>query len=125
MALYVVKRDGREEPVAFDKITARIKKLSYGLSQEFCDPVRATASDDDDFNFIIIIRSLCNGAQKIQKSPRICQPRARPGRRRGRTEGENSFEMNISSSFAPLSAGGFARERPPRPCGGQIDRWSF
>jgi hypothetical protein len=44
MALYVVKRDGREEPVAFDKITARIKKLSYGLSQEFCDPVRA--SDD-------------------------------------------------------------------------------
>ena len=38
--LYVVKRDGREEPVAFDKITARIKKLAYGLSQEFCDPVR-------------------------------------------------------------------------------------
>merc|ERR1712216_276516 len=37
--LYVVKRDGREEPVAFDKITARIKKLAYGLSQEFCDPV--------------------------------------------------------------------------------------
>ena len=42
--LYVVKRDGREEPVAFDKITARIKKLAYGLSQEFCDPVRAHTS---------------------------------------------------------------------------------
>ena len=39
--MYVIKRDGREEPVAFDKITARIKKLSYGLSAEFCDPVRA------------------------------------------------------------------------------------
>ena len=42
--LYVVKRDGCEEPVAFDKITARIKKLAYGLSQEFCDPVRAHTS---------------------------------------------------------------------------------
>jgi hypothetical protein len=42
--LYVVKRDGREEPVAFDKITARIKKLAYGLSQEFCDPVRDSRS---------------------------------------------------------------------------------
>ena len=40
MAMYVVKRDGRQEPVHFDKITARISKLSYGLNQEFCDPVR-------------------------------------------------------------------------------------
>ena len=44
-AMYVIKRDGREEPVAFDKITARIKKLSYGLSAEFCDPVRARLCD--------------------------------------------------------------------------------
>lgn len=29
--MYVVKRDGRKEPVKFDKITARIKKLCYGL----------------------------------------------------------------------------------------------
>jgi ribonucleoside-diphosphate reductase subunit M1 len=35
----VVKRDGRHEMVHFDKITARLKKLSYGLSQEHCDPV--------------------------------------------------------------------------------------
>lgn len=27
----VVKRDGRQQPVKFDKITARIKKLAYGL----------------------------------------------------------------------------------------------
>lgn len=39
MAMYVVKRDGRQEPVHFDKITARINKLAYGLNQEFCDPV--------------------------------------------------------------------------------------
>ena len=29
--MYVVKRDGRREAVKFDKITARIQKLSYGL----------------------------------------------------------------------------------------------
>ncbi|KAG1334762.1 putative Ribonucleoside-diphosphate reductase large subunit [Cocos nucifera] len=37
--MYVLKRDGRQESVHFDKITARLKKLSYGLSQEHCDPV--------------------------------------------------------------------------------------
>lgn len=37
--MYVIKRDGRKEPVRFDKITARLKKLSYGLSKELCDPV--------------------------------------------------------------------------------------
>lgn len=38
--MFVVKRDGRKEPVHFDKITARITKLSYGLNPDFCDPVR-------------------------------------------------------------------------------------
>lgn len=37
--MFVVKRDGRREPVHFDKITARITKLSYGLNSDFCDPV--------------------------------------------------------------------------------------
>ncbi|KAJ9670926.1 hypothetical protein PVL29_027087 [Vitis rotundifolia] len=37
--MYVVKRDGRQESVHFDKITARLKKLSYGLSIDHCDPV--------------------------------------------------------------------------------------
>ncbi|KAK3018024.1 hypothetical protein RJ639_004744 [Escallonia herrerae] len=37
--IYVIKRNGRQEPVHFDKITARLKKLSYGLSAEHCDPV--------------------------------------------------------------------------------------
>lgn len=39
LRMYVVKRDGRRMPVAFDKITARVKKLSYGLDARFCDPV--------------------------------------------------------------------------------------
>ncbi|MGB0402485.1 MAG: ribonucleoside-diphosphate reductase subunit alpha [Salibacteraceae bacterium] len=37
--MFVVKRDGRTELVMFDKITARIKKLCYGLS-ELVDPVK-------------------------------------------------------------------------------------
>ena len=37
--MYVVKRDGRKEPVIFDKITARIRKLCYGLN-DLVDPVR-------------------------------------------------------------------------------------
>ncbi len=30
--MYVIKRDGRKEAVKFDKVTARIKKLCYGLN---------------------------------------------------------------------------------------------
>ena len=37
--MYVVKRDGRKEPIMFDKITARIRKLNYGLNG-LVDPVR-------------------------------------------------------------------------------------
>ncbi len=35
----VVKRDGRKEPIMFDKITARVRKLCYGLN-ELVDPVK-------------------------------------------------------------------------------------
>ncbi|KAK4851796.1 hypothetical protein QYF36_018519 [Acer negundo] len=37
--MYVMKRDSRKEAVHFDKITARLKKLSDGLSADHCDPV--------------------------------------------------------------------------------------
>ena len=39
--MFVVKRDGHKEPVMFDKITARIKKLCYGLNP-LVDPVRVS-----------------------------------------------------------------------------------
>lgn len=39
--MYVVKRDGRKEPVMFDKITARVRKLCYGLS-ELVDPIKVS-----------------------------------------------------------------------------------
>lgn len=37
--MYVLKRDGRQEPVMFDKITARVRKLCYGLN-DLVDPVK-------------------------------------------------------------------------------------
>lgn len=38
--MYVVKRDGRRQEVKFDKITARIQKLCYGLDSTHVDPVK-------------------------------------------------------------------------------------
>ncbi|TYA52416.1 ribonucleoside-diphosphate reductase subunit alpha [Formosa maritima] len=37
--MYVVKRDGHKEPMMFDKITARVRKLCYGLN-DLVDPVK-------------------------------------------------------------------------------------
>ncbi|WP_306353325.1 ribonucleoside-diphosphate reductase subunit alpha [Flavobacterium sp. '19STA2R22 D10 B1'] len=37
--MFVVKRDGHREPVMFDKITDRVKKLCYGLN-DLVDPVK-------------------------------------------------------------------------------------
>jgi len=39
--MYVVKRDGRKEQIMFDKITARVRKLCYGLN-ELVDPLKVT-----------------------------------------------------------------------------------
>jgi ribonucleoside-diphosphate reductase alpha subunit len=35
----VIKRSGKLEDVSFDKITARVKKLCYGLNQEYISPI--------------------------------------------------------------------------------------
>ncbi|MCE7073794.1 MULTISPECIES: ribonucleoside-diphosphate reductase subunit alpha [Dyadobacter] len=37
--MYVIKRDGRRESVKFDKVTARIEKLSYGLDTNYIQPI--------------------------------------------------------------------------------------
>ena len=37
--MFVIKRDGKKESVKFDKITARIQKLCYGLSPEHVQPI--------------------------------------------------------------------------------------
>jgi ribonucleoside-diphosphate reductase alpha chain len=38
--MFVIKRDGRRESVKFDKITARIIKLIYGLNPIYVDPIK-------------------------------------------------------------------------------------
>ncbi|TPX44110.1 ribonucleoside-diphosphate reductase [Synchytrium endobioticum] len=38
--MFVYKRDGRRERVAFDKITSRISRLCYGLDMAFVDPAQ-------------------------------------------------------------------------------------
>lgn len=38
--MFVIKRDGRKQEVHFDKITARIQKLCYGLDPTHVDPVK-------------------------------------------------------------------------------------
>ncbi|KAK4451814.1 ribonucleoside-diphosphate reductase large chain [Podospora aff. communis PSN243] len=40
--MYVKKRDGRQERVQFDKITARVSRLCYGLDMDHVDPVAIT-----------------------------------------------------------------------------------
>lgn len=40
--MYVYKRDGKKEPVQFDKITSRISRLCYGLDSRHVDPVKLT-----------------------------------------------------------------------------------
>ncbi|MCS6916551.1 MAG: ribonucleoside-diphosphate reductase subunit alpha [Chitinophagales bacterium] len=37
--MFVIKRDGRTESVKFDKITARIERLCYGLNMDYVAPV--------------------------------------------------------------------------------------
>lgn len=37
--MFVIKRDGRKEAVKFDKITARIQKLCYGLDHQHVNPI--------------------------------------------------------------------------------------
>jgi ribonucleoside-diphosphate reductase alpha subunit len=37
--MQVIKRSGKSEQVSFDKITARVKKLCYGLNAEFVDSI--------------------------------------------------------------------------------------
>src|SRR5579864_8396460 len=37
--MFVIKRDGKRETVKFDKITARIEKLCYGLNPALVDPI--------------------------------------------------------------------------------------
>ena len=36
----VIKRNGKKEEVKFDKITARVEKLTHGLDRSYVDPIK-------------------------------------------------------------------------------------
>ncbi|XP_043676169.1 ribonucleoside-diphosphate reductase large subunit [Vespula pensylvanica] len=55
--MYVLKRDGRQEDVCFDKITYRIQKLCYGLNMNYVDPSAITFR---------VIRGLYSGVTTVE-----------------------------------------------------------
>lgn len=55
--MFVIKRDGRKETVNFDKITRRIRKLCYGLNQDFVDPAIISQQ---------VVRGVFKGVQTVQ-----------------------------------------------------------
>jgi ribonucleoside-diphosphate reductase alpha chain len=54
---YVIKRDGKQEPVKFDKVTARIQKLCYGLDLVHVDPVAVAMK---------VIQGIYNGVTTVE-----------------------------------------------------------
>ncbi|MCK6694330.1 MAG: hypothetical protein L6Q97_19790, partial [Thermoanaerobaculia bacterium] len=40
--MHVIKRSGRKEDVSFDKITARLRKLCYGLDTSYVNIIEVT-----------------------------------------------------------------------------------
>ena len=61
--MYVVKRDGHKEPVMFDKITDRIKKLCYGLN-DLVDAVKVAMR---------VIEGLYDGVSTSEITEAICK----------------------------------------------------
>nr|XP_027198103.1 ribonucleoside-diphosphate reductase large subunit-like [Dermatophagoides pteronyssinus] len=55
--MFVIKRDGRQETIMFDKITSRIRKLCYGLNMDFIDPPKITMK---------VINGLYSGMTTVQ-----------------------------------------------------------
>lgn len=55
--MHVTKRDGRREAMLFDKITARIKKLCWGLDTTSIDPIAVTQK---------IVSGLLDGVETVQ-----------------------------------------------------------
>ena len=43
--MYVIKRNGEKEPVHFDKITARISQMCYGLNSTYIKPFKVAQKD--------------------------------------------------------------------------------
>ena len=71
--MYVLKRDGRKEPIMFDKITARIKKLCYGFNP-LVDPVRVAMRVIEGLYDDVITSELDNLAAEIAATMTTTHP---------------------------------------------------
>lgn len=71
--MYVVKRDGRKESVKFDKITARIKKLCYGLNP-IVDPTTVAMKVIEGVHDGVTTSALDNLAAEVAASHVVKHP---------------------------------------------------
>jgi ribonucleoside-diphosphate reductase alpha chain len=71
--MYVVKRDGRKEPVMFDKITSRVKKMCYGLNERV-DPVKVAMRVIEGLYDGVTTSELDNLAAEIAATLTISHP---------------------------------------------------
>ena len=71
--MFVTKRDGRREAVKFDKITARIKKLCYGLHPAV-DPVKIALRVIDGVYDGVSTSDLDNLAAEVAATNAVTHP---------------------------------------------------
>ena len=69
----VIKRDGRKEPVMFDKITARVRKLCYGLN-DLVDPVKVAMRVIEGLYDGVTTSELDNLAAEIAATMTVTHP---------------------------------------------------
>ncbi len=71
--MYVVKRDGRKEPIMFDKITARVRQMCYGLN-ELVDPVKVAMRVIEGLYDGVTTSELDNLAAEIAATMTVAHP---------------------------------------------------
>ena len=71
--MYVVKRDGRKEPIMFDKITARVRQMCYGLN-DLVDPVKVAMRVIEGLYDGVTTSELDNLAAEIAATMTIAHP---------------------------------------------------
>jgi ATP cone domain len=94
--MYVIKRNGVQQPVHFDKITARIVKLCYGLNPDFVDPV-------------YVAQKVTGGAKRLQVAHHVhwrgelaagCPGSEETCTGRNQGHGSNDFARTLLSSVS-------------------------
>ena len=71
--MFVVKRDGRKEPIMFDKITYRVRKMCYGLN-ELVDPVKVAMRVIEGLYDGVTTSELDNLAAEIAATMTVAHP---------------------------------------------------